>query len=518
MQKIKAPTLSVLEASRAKRVKYTPKRNLEDNLILKADSYKAGHGVNYAENIVGMFSYTEARTKGKDIIVPFGRQGEVQKLLRDPITTEMIDEAEAHLLALVGPGAFNREPWDYIVEKYNGFMPFLIRGVPEGTPVPSGNILSSVMCIDEYVSRSLFWLAGYFETALLRAEWYGTTIASNGHKAKRILREAFVLTGAPLEALPYYLHSFAGRGVSSAESAEIGDGAHALNFMGSDTLEGQRYAAHYYNKGVIPSASVIATEHSIQCSYQAKYGEVRDAIQILNGDEDYLENMIRRNGRQGNIVSMVIDGYDVYKATRILCSPRFKALVAEIGCKIVLRPDSGDMMAIVPWILDQLAEAYGVDITVGTDGREYKLPRGVGVLQGDGISLVTMEQLLNKIVGLGYRADAVVYGSGGALLQKVDRDTYKFAQKAAAVLYRDPESGNCEWVGIVKDPITDPGKKSKIGVLSLFRSKMTGQYATFRIDQGPIDSEWEDVMVDIYENGEFFNETTLDEAKARTGL
>ena len=516
MQKIQAPVLATLEASRARRKAYTARPDLKDNLILKVDSYKAGHSINYADGIVGMFSYTEARSKGKDTIVPFGRQAELQKLLRNPITTEMVDEAEAHLLSLVGPGAFDRRPWDYIIERYNGFIPILIRGVPEGTPIPSGNIVSSVMCVDEFVSKSLFWLAGYFETALLRAEWYGTTIASNDFKAKRILAAAFEKTGAPMENLGFMLHDFGGRGVSSAESAEIGGGAHLLNFLGSDTIEGQRYVAHYYNAGVQPAASVIATEHSIQCSYQASQGEATgdNPIHFLQGDHDYLENMIRRNGRPGNIVSMVIDGFDVYHATNILCSERFVKLIREIGCKVVFRPDSGNMLTIVPWILDQQAEAFG--FTVNEQG--FKSINNVGVIQGDGISLETMELLLNKIISRGYRADSVVFGSGGALLQKVNRDTFKYAQKASAVLVRSSEDQDYKWVGIAKDPITDPGKKSKIGVLSLFRSKMTGEYMTFRIDKGPIDQEWEDVMEDLYDSGQFFNETTLAAARERASI
>lgn len=514
MEKIKAPILSVLEASRARRVKYAPAPDLKENLVLKVDSYKAGHSVNYAEGIVGMFSYTEARTGGKDIIVPFGRQAEIQKLLKNPITTEMVDEAEAHLMKLVGPGSFDRKPWDYIIERYNGYIPVIIRGVPEGTPIPSGNIVSSVMCVDEYVSKSIFWLAGYFETALLRAEWYGSTIATNDRKSMQILKAAFKKTGAPEAMLPFMVHDFGGRGVAASEVAEIGGGSHGLLYGGSDTIEGQRWLNNFYGDGTFTFGSVIATEHSIECSYQAKYGENRTAIQIMNGDKDYLETMVRRNGRKGNIVSIVADGYNIYDAVRTMCTPEFVAMVREIGCRLVVRPDSGDMYEIVPWILDRLADAYGFDYCDGEDkSYAYKVIRGAGVLQGDGISLESMTKLLDVIISRGYRADSVVFGSGGALLQKVNRDTYKYAQKASAVLVKD--SDDYKWVGIVKDPVTDPGKKSKMGVLSLFKSKMTGQYATFRIDQGDLDSEWEDVMEDLYDCGEFFNRTTVLEARAR---
>ena len=66
--------------------------------------------------------------------------------------------------------------------------------------------------------------------------------------------------------------------------------------------------------------------------------------------------------------------------------------------------------------------------------------------------------LMQKVVGLGYAPESVVMGSGGGLLQKVNRDTLKFAQKAAAIKI------DGKWVDMFKDPITDPGKKSKTGL------------------------------------------------------
>jgi nicotinamide phosphoribosyltransferase len=53
---------------------------------------------------------------------------------------------------------------------------------------------------------------------------------------------------------------------------------------------------------------------------------------------------------------------------------------------------------------------------------------------------------------------------GGALLQIVDRDTQKFAMKASSACI------NGEWRDVVKDPITDAGKKSKAGRVTLWKS------------------------------------------------
>ena len=95
---------------------------------------------------------------------------------------------------------------------------------------------------------------------------------------------------------------------------------------------------------------------------------------------------------------------------------------------------------------------------------------------------------------------------------------------AAAVRVRGPAvdpvyTGETDetWVGIAKDPITDPGKKSKEGVLTLVRSKMTKQFYTARIDNG-LDEEFEDAMVTVYHLGQFFNITTLAEVRARAAI
>lgn len=48
--------------------------------------------------------------------------------------------------------------------------------------------------------------------------------------------------------------------------------------------------------------------------------------------------------------------------------------------------------------------------------------------------------------------------------------------------------------------------------------KITGEQLTARIDLGPLSDEFEDLMVDIYDHGEFFNETTLAEVRARAAL
>ena len=465
-------------------------RKLSFNHILSADSYKLSHAFAYPDKVKGMFSYIEARTQGRDIIVPFGLQMWIQKFLTVPITTDMINEAEAFAAAHGEP--FHRRGWEKIVEVYDGNLPVKIRAVPEGLPVRSGNVLVTIECDDP----DLFWLSSYLETALQRGVWYPTTIASLDYQFKRDLRRAYEDTGADLAMLPFALHDFGGRGVTCAEQAEIGGAAHLVNFMGSDTMEGIRAANFYYHENM-SGYSVYATEHSVECSFGSS---AEDEIQYLRHQLSVAQS------RKIGIISVVIDGYDVYRAAETLCTT-LKDEIVSSGVKVVFRPDSGDALEIVPRIIRLQASTFGYTV----NSRGFMKVNHVGCLQGDGVDRLSALSLLGKLMAEGFAADNVIFGSGGALLQKVNRDTFKFAQKASAILV------DGSWVGISKNPATDPGKRSKQGRLTLVRSNLTGELSTADLDQ-TLAAEHEDVMQTVYDHGQIQNTTTLAEIRARAAV
>lgn len=471
------------------------------NPILATDSYKLSHSFAYPTNVEGMFSYIEARTNGRHVIIPFGLQMWLEKFMTVPIIMEDINEAEA--FAKLHGEPFDASPWIYIYQQYGGYWPVTIRAVPEGTPVRSGNAIVTIECTDPNV----FWISSYLETVLQRAVWYPTTIASMDYDIKKDIKHFYTISGADMGLLPFALHDFGARGVSSAETAEIGGAAHLVNFMGSDTIEGIRAANYYYDEPMA-AFSVPATEHSVECSYGSSYEQ----------EKEYLSNVLKKLAKPNGIVSIVLDGYDVYRAATILCTDLKDQVIAS-GAKVVFRPDSGDMMEVVPRILAIQAAAFG---TV-TNEKGYKKINNVGIIQGDGVDHMSIKSLLGKILALGYSADNVVFGSGGSLLQKVNRDTFKFAQKASAVLKRvEMDCGNLgindvtEWVGIAKDPVTDPGKKSKEGRLTLVRSKMTGEQSTANVNFNK--SEFDDMMVVVYNNGMICNKTNLKEIRERAAF
>jgi nicotinamide phosphoribosyltransferase len=477
-----------LLAPRATDVAYTQDEQLKISLICRVDSYKFSHPFAYPRNIRGMSSYGEARMKRSDVVVPFGMQLLIKRFLTDRITQADVDAAEKFAIAHFGRKLFDRKAWEKVVTAYGGKLPLIIRSVPEGTVMSGGLPLYSVTVLDE----DLFWMSAGFETLIQRGIWYPTTIASRDLIIKRVIKAFYEHTGADMGLLPFSYHDFGGRGVSSAETAEIGGAAHLVSFLGSDTVEGI-LTANFYYKEAMAAYSVYATEHSIECSFG---GGTQDALA-------YLRHQIAQ-APAGSIVSIVIDGYDVYREAELLCTQlRDEIIAAQV--KVVFRPDSGDMMEVVPRILRMQEQAFGVKMT----HKGYKHIQHVGVIQGDGVDHDSIVALLKLVTDMGYSADCVIFGSGGDLLQKVNRDTLKFAQKASSILV------DGEWKGIAKDPVTDSGKKSKEGVLTTVRNRLTGELIPARIDLGPLDSNFEDIMQLVYHTGELYNETTLAEVRTR---
>ena len=472
---------------------YTKKDMGVISLILRADSYKFSHHQGYPTTARGMACYGTARVDQKQVIVPFGMQILLKRYLTQRITMEDIDKAEAFALAHFGRKLFARDAWELVVTKYDGYLPLIIRNVPEGTKIRGGDPIYSVFCLDD----NLFWMAAYFETLILRGIWYPTTIATMDHEIKKAIKHYYELTGSDMSLLMFSLHDFGGRGVTCAEQAEIGGAAHTVSFMGSDTDEGIITANEIYSEAM-SAYSVAATEHSIECSFGLDE----------EGEKAYLRHILTNVAVRGSIVSIVIDGRDVYRCAKFLCT-EFRDMIIASGCKVVFRPDSGDMMEVVPRLLRMMEVAFGYTMT--TQG--YKVIKYVGIIQGDGVDHLAITSLLGKMLVLGYAAQNVLFGSGGALLQKVNRDTFKFAQKASAVLMEI--DGVREWIGVSKDPITDPGKKSLEGILTLGKNVATGEYVIARLDRGEINESVTDVMQLSYHTGTLYNETTLAEVRSR---
>jgi len=122
------------------------------------------------------------------------------------------------------------------------------------------------------------------------------------------------------------------------------------------------------------------------------------------------------------------------------------------------------------------------------------LDKHVRMIQGDGITADSVGQILEAVKVAGYSADNLAFGSGGGLLQNVNRDTQRCAFKCSAV------DRHGEWYDVYKAPATDPTKNSKAGRLTLYRDKL-GTYITDTVDTLRHKGKAEDVMVTVFEDG-----------------
>ena len=415
------------------------------SIIKNTDSYKWSHFLFYPEGTQYVESYLESRGGKYPATVFFGLQFIVDDYLSKPITMADILEAEAFAKKHGVP--FNKEGWLHILTEHEGYLPLIIKAVPEGTLVTTKNVLCTVRNTDPKCA----WLTSYVETLLLRI-WYTCTVATRIFYMKQKMKPYFDAT-SDSGNMDFALLDFSARGCSSYESNQLGGAAYLMLFMGSDSVAAVDFVNTHYGEDMV-GFSVPATEHSIMCAY---------------GHENEFESFKRilEQAPEGGIVSVVSDTWNIYEACTMWTE--LADLVRKRNLTLVVRPDSGEMKDVLPRVLDILDEGFGS--TVNSKG--YGVLDNVKVLWGDGINEDTCTDPFAIAETMGISADSIIVGSGGGLMQSnIDRDTCKFAFKASAVCI------NGEWKGIAKDPITDPGKQSKQGLLDLLYDEDLDYYFT----------------------------------------
>merc|ERR1719217_1070108 len=191
-----------------------------------------------------------------------------------------------------------------------------------------------------------------------------------------------------------------------------------------------------------------------------------------------------------------------------LWGKELKDMILKREGTLVVRPDSGDPPIIVPQLLDLLGEAFAEHITTTPTGHKM-LPPQIRMIQGDGISYETLGDILAAMAKAGWAADNLAFGSGGALLQKINRDTQKCAFKCSEITKAGGES-----CAVFKDPITDKGKQSKKGKLTLERGA-DGKLTT--VTEGKGDPN-KDILVETFRNGHLLVDQTCAEIRARAAI
>jgi len=453
------------------------------NILLMTDSYKVSHWKQYPAGTQRVFSFLESRGGKFPTTTFFGLQHILKYLEGVVVTRAKIEEAADFFHDhFNNPHLFNRVGWEHILEYHGGRLPVEIKAIPEGTTVPTGNVLLTIENTDPFVP----WLVNYLETLLVQV-WYPTTVCTQSRHMKQFIKDAMVSTCDNLDGLPFKLHDFGYRGSTSVESAGIGGCAHLVNFMGTDTMAALIEARDTYFT-TMAGFSIPAAEHSTICAW----GKEHEADAYRNMLEQY----------PTGLVAVVSDSYNIYDAVEeIWCKELQEAVLTRSGT-VVIRPDSGDPSKVIRSLLQTLGRSFGV--TRNTKGYLVLNPK-VRLIQGDGITHDSLRHIIADIISSGWSLDNISFGSGGGLLQQLDRDTCRFAMKCSAVQIDDV------WHDVMKTPVGDEYKRSKPGRLILCDDG-TGDYTTAREGHGT------NLLRSVFSNGYMLNYDDLYTIRDRAAL
>lgn len=510
------------------------------NLLLMTDVYKLGHMRQYKPGTTKVYSYLCARsTKKYNDALFFGLQPYL-KMLETPITMEDGKELEEYYSMILGGPV----PIDVSMKIYNlcklGYVPLEIKAVPEGTIIDNKNVLATVTnTLPEF-----YWVVGFFESLLLKV-WAPTTVATKSLQFKRIAKKYTDETSTADFLMPFLVHDFGYRGVSSEETAELCGAAHLVNFCGTDTVPAVKFMKEVYHGEGLIGASVPATEHSIHCSFGPS----------AENEIEYVTRQMELNPT--GLMSVVSDAYDYWRMLTVTLPAVKDKILARDG-KYVVRPDSGDPLKILCGTaievksmleFDKAVKEYSSQTILTMNGQYYQtrvdsagtptayqieatpemkgtfrildelfgstvnekgykeLNPKIGVIYGDGMYLERYENILKTMKEMGYANTNLVVGIGGLLLQQHNRDDLGFAFKAT---YAEINGVATE---LYKDPITDPGKKSHKGLMCLYKNEFGKYYTQDQTDKYHADNCGE--LVTVFKDGKTVNETTLAEIRER---
>jgi nicotinamide phosphoribosyltransferase len=338
------------------------------------------------------------------------------------------------------------------------------------------------------------WLTNFLETLLMQV-WSPTTVTTSSREIKKVIAKYLDITGDPA-GLPFKLHDFGYRGVSSVETAALAGAAHLVNFMGTDTMAAIPLLRDYYGATDMPAFSIPATEHSVMTAGGPE------------GEADVVRRILRAHPT--GLVAMVGDSFDMYRfVTDVIGNnPDILEAIRSREGTVVIRPDSGDLPDVDIDVFHAIESVFGSE----TNDKGFRvLPPYVRMIQGDGIEwregfddpVHTTEDILRAFYHERISADNIAFGSGGGLLQKWNRDTQRFAIKCSAMRIGG------EWRDIFKQPKTDPTKNSQRGRLAV---RYTDGDNIHTVNEEYVESG-ENLLQTVFLNGDLIRFQTLNDIR-----
>lgn len=412
----------------------------EDDIpfLMDTDSYKLSHPDSYpeAKSMTAYFTF-RGPFEFKDQRINFvGARYAYEKIFSRRVTWFDIAQADAYTAQHSAGGtqfAWPRDLWIRVINELGGALPFTVKALRDGETIYP-QIPGFTVTADEPYEDLVTW----FETQLMRT-WSPTTTATKSAHIENILREKFELSVDEEQhwLLPYAMQDFGSRGTSSAETSMTSGMGYLSVFDGTDNII-SAFLCTRYNNGVPVGQSVIASEHSVMTAWDSEEEALQHLIDICPA---------------GGIISVVADSYD-YVNFLWQVVPKFVDQLRAKNIKLVVRPDSGNPLECVLEGLRALESAFGAV----KNKKGYKVIQGAAVLQGDGIDIDMLARIADAVYHAGYSAECVIYGMGGGLHQKQNRDTLKTAMKLCKVVLAD---GRVKLVA--KAPKSDSSKGSLAG-------------------------------------------------------
>lgn len=468
------------------------------------DSYKLTHAPQYPKGATKMISYFESRGGEYDKIVWFGLEMLCQEYMLQRLTQEQADNmvawAEEHMMGNITDHL--KIALNAVVQELGGRLPIKIRAAKEGAVIPVKNVLFTIETTKE--DERYFSIVSYFEAKLARV-WGPSTVATVSYHVRKAIMEGLELTADEPEAeIAFKFHDFGSRGVGDMGVAAFHGAGHLVSFMGTDTTIAAMAVEMAYDERM-PGNSIPASEHSTT----TMHGRM--------GEPQLVQQMFDAYAKPEAIFATVADSYDIINFLRTI-APQFKEQLIESGATWVIRPDSCDPVEMPVQVVVEADEVFGHTI----NSKGYKVLNNVRVIQGDGIEPKHVVQIIARLVSLGYSISNIAWGMGGGLLQKVNRDTCKFALKCSAAKI------NGEWVDVYKDPSTydenwnridvESFKASKRGRLELMHNPVTGEYDTkSSLNADEFGKGWVEALEDVYADGYMLRRTPFSQVRANAG-
>lgn len=416
---------------------------INKNLCISNDSYKQTHHFQYPPGLQRVYSYMEPRIGSEydDIVwmgaIPYLKEyGLIDQAFDVWDIIEAVRVCNDHFGV---KGYFNEDGWIDLYQAYKGCLPLRVYQLPAGTIIKPGTPCMAIENTDDRFP----WLTNFVESITLHP-WGMTTTATKSYDIYKVIKKWADRTGE--EVSPYHLNDFGVRGTTSLQSSMLNGVGHLAIFRGTDNLPAIKFIKDNYTDHAMVGESVIAAEHSTIMAW----GPEREGIAYRHIIEES-DRLYSNNGENFIIISIVIDTYNWKNALDKYFCGELVDLIKNRNGRITIRLDSGDLQNGAVYTLWKLWDHYGG--TVNEKGYKILDPH-VGIIIGDGVIANSIDKIYNYIYNEGFGIGNIIFGCGGEILQKINRDTLNVAIKLSEVKINDQVIPMCK---------TSSGKVSKAG-------------------------------------------------------